>query len=460
MSKPAITKVRAFWQSKPPKAKEGELLCGLAHDVKINSEALEQFCFRQLTEEEEELVLLTGLVAFTDRSVRRLVANGWTRSLQITMPVKDPEFWNRHAVTSTLVDALRFLSGDDWTFEFAKRTGRIPKPKQAELALGDGKFVVMPFSNGLDSFSQSRLFSVQVPGSSAIHLTAWNRSLSGGRDWVTESGGNRYRRVSLPVRLATDAHPDQTFRTRSFMFSTLAGLASAMSNAKVILIPEAGQGALGPSLITVGHESPHRGSHPKFSRLMSAFFQAFWGKPIRIEHPHVWKTKGEVLQELKSRGLEAGYKDTTSCARDQRVTSTERRKKIQCGICSGCLLRRMSLFSANLEDSPSNYFWDDLTAPSLEKALCADARRKVSPNDRDIAVHSILAMEELARQADVASDHPRLQHALVDAGGILPTQSGTSHELQNLLVNHKREWRLFTDTLGSASWISQQIRQM
>jgi 7-cyano-7-deazaguanine synthase in queuosine biosynthesis len=455
-----ITRVRAVSPGKSGKVKAGEVVCRLGDDVKINAATLELFCFKQLSEKEEDLVSLAGVVAFADRSVRRLVARGWRRNLHIVMPVKHPELWNGYALRTSLVDALHFLTGDAWSFEFVKKTGRSGKLKQAEFALGKGKFVVMPFSNGLDSFSQSRLLSKECPGVSAIRLTAWNRGLAGGRDWVTENG-IRYRRVSLPVSLAAGSHPEQTFRTRSFMFSTLAGLASAMADAESIVIPEAGQGSLGPSLVPVGQESPHRGSHPKFSRLMSEFFRAFWGKPVEIRHPQLWRTKGEVLSLLRTNGLEQGWDSTSSCSRDQRVTPTARHKRIQCGLCSGCLLRRMSLFSAGFTEPSSTYYFEDLSASTLEKVLCSDARRSVSGNDRDIAVHAVLAMEELASQADLPNDDPKFLRALADAEG--DSQKGntvTQNPVVRLVHAHRKEWRAFVEALGAGSWISQQIGQV
>jgi 7-cyano-7-deazaguanine synthase in queuosine biosynthesis len=455
-----ITRIRAIFPGKSSKPKPGELLCRLGHDVIINMAALEMFCFKQLSEQEEDLVSLAGVIAFADRSVRRLIVNGWRRTLHIVMPVKKTEHWNQYALTTSLVDALHFLTGDTWSFEFVKRTGRSGKLKQAEFALGAGKFVVMPYSNGLDSFSQSRLLPKEIPGISAIRLTAWNRGLSGRRDWVTELNGVRYRRVSLPVTVAAGSHPEQTFRTRSFMFSTLAGLAAAMADAEAIVIPEAGQGSLGPSLVPVGQESPHRGSHPKFSQFMMTFFQAFWGKPVAIRHPQLWRTKGEVLGLLRTNGIEAGWESTSSCSRDQRFTSTARKKRIQCGLCSGCLLRRMSLFSAGLTESSSNYYWEDLSASSLEKVVCSDARRQISDNDRDIAVHAVLSMEELARQGDLPANDSRIEKAFVDAVGDLQKQdSEIENPLVRLLSAHKNEWRAYTGSLGANSWINHQISQ-
>jgi len=427
-------------------------------DVSLRPNVLEEFCFKSISVWEEELVFLAGTVAFADRAVHRRAARGWCRVLNIVMPVSEPRFWSRPEITGTLVEALCYLTGDAWSFDFIKRGGRLPRLNQSELDLGQGEFVVMPFSNGLDSFAESRLLRLQRPTVSPIRVTAWNRSLAGSRTWVTGADGLRYRRIAIPVKIATDGDADQTFRTRSFLFSVLAGLASHMADANSIIIPEAGQGALGPSLVPVGAESPLRGSHPGFSRRMMAFFQAFWGKPILIEHPHLWRTKGEVLAMLKEKNVHLGWDKTRSCSRDQRVLQIERRKLIHCGICSGCLLRRVAVASAGLDEPADHYMWSNLGAPSLEESLCADARRTTRLNDRDIAVHAVMAMEDLARLADQPETHSRFENALFDAFGDDTQQLAEGAKaLHRLLSAHQTEWRAFTRKLGPGSWVNQQI---
>jgi hypothetical protein len=456
---PSAVFVRAIFPGEAKVEDSNILQCRFGVDAFVNAGALERFCFKRMTVREEELTSLTAVVAFADRSVRRRANTGWARSLHVVMPVSDPKFWQNPKVSGRLVDVLRFLSGDDWSFEFIRRRGRIPSLSQVELPLGDGQFIVMPFSGGLDSFAQARLLHADHPAISTLRLTAWNRGLGGDRDWVLGADGSRSRRVALPVDIQPPGGAEPTYRTRSFIFSVLAGLAGYMSGARKLVIPEAGQGSWGPTLVPVGAESPHRGSHPGFSRRMELFLEAVWGVHIDIEHPQQWKTKGQVLAELKKRGLLTGWEKTRSCSRDQRHLPVERRIKLHCGICAGCLLRRLSAHTAGLEEPVSNYMWEDLTAPTLDRALCKDARRTTSPNDVDIAVHAMLAMEELARAAKDHASSLRFESALIDAYGEDDKESlkkGSEH-LSQLLLQHNKEWKAFTQQLGAHSWINQQI---
>ena len=406
--------IRSVFPGEPSRVGKHSIRCRIGIDVRLYPDALEAFCFKTIDVRDEELVFLAGVIAFADRSVRRRAGDGWRRKIHVVVPVEDPRAWSQSEIVDSLIDALQYLTGDQWSFSFLKRVGRMPKVAQGELDLGQGEFVVMPFSNGLDSFAQSRLSRAEFPQYSPIRVTAWNRGLSGGRDWVVEADGSRWRRVAVPIRVAINGAADQTYRTRSFLFSVLAGLASHMSGAESIIVPEAGQGSLGPSLLPLGAESPHRGSHPGFSRRMMKFFEAFWSAPMKIEHPQLWRTKGEVLSLLKKKDLHAGWDKTRSCSRDQRHVHTKRHTLLHCGICSGCILRRLAVFSAELTEPASNYVWSDLSAESLEKSLCSDASRPTTRNDRDIAVHAIMAMEDLARQADLDVNHVRFQTTLFD----------------------------------------------
>jgi 7-cyano-7-deazaguanine synthase in queuosine biosynthesis len=310
----------------------------------------------------------------------------------------------------------------------------------------------------LDSFAQSQLLKLDGSSATPIRLTAWNRSLAGNRDWILEADGTRHRRVSVPIKVAANTHAEQTFRTRSFIFCVLAGLASYLAEAESVIIPEAGQGSLGPSIVPLGAESPHRGSHPGFTRRMAEFFAAFWKKEIRILHPQLWRTKGEVLALLKTNRLLNGWDATRSCSRDQRVIRTERHVLLQCGICSGCLLRRLSVTAAALSEPADGYLWSDLGAKSLDEALCADARRNTTANDYDIAVHSVLAMEELARKAGQPAEDPALQSTIFDAYGNNSSERANGMiQLTRLLSAHGSEWATFTRKFASASWLNQQI---
>lgn len=452
----APVQVRACFRKRSRRARSCEILCLIGHDVRVSTERLEAFCFKESNEEDKELVYLAGVVAFADRTIRRHRSKGWRRYIHVVMPVGNPAHWDRPSVISSLQDALGYLTGDAWRFEFEQRTEALPKLKQQDLDLGDTNTVVVPFSNGMDSFAQSKLLAADGFDGTPIRITAANSGIAGDRDWVNGEKSVRYRRVSLPFKIATSNHAEPTYRSRTFAFAAMAGLAAHLAGSSCIVVPEAGQGSFGPSLVPVGGESPHRGSHPGFSRRMTTLFYALWGRSIPFKHPQLWRTKGEVLRRLKDLNLHDGWDSTHSCSQGPRQIHTARHKLIHCGLCSGCLLRRVSVFTAGLTEPDDFYFWKDLGAPSLKAAICEDAQRPPTKNDLDIAVHAVMAMESLARAADASSDNLMFKQNLFEAF-VSSELVEAEIELRRLINAHRDEWRAFTATLGRNAWINQQI---
>src|ERR1019366_4182651 len=225
--------LRVFYPKENISTRNGQIPCVISRDVEIDIEALENYCFQRVSQTEYELALLAGVVAFADRAFRRKHSQGWARRIEIIMPVGEPEFWNK--TKSALHDALDYLTGDCWNIEFVSRRVQLDQLKQDILSLGGGRFVVIPYSNGLDSYAQSQLLKLEN-GISPIRITAWNRSITGRREWIAEPDGTKYRRVSIPVKYATDSHPEPSYRTRSFVFCVFTGVAAHLSKAEAIQI--------------------------------------------------------------------------------------------------------------------------------------------------------------------------------------------------------------------------------
>jgi 7-cyano-7-deazaguanine synthase in queuosine biosynthesis len=450
-------RLRVFSPKERISIRRGEVACVIGKHVEIDTEALENYCFQRVTRRECELALLAGIVAFADRTFRRKLSEGWARRIEIIIPVGEPDFWNR--TKHHLHEALEYLTGDCWEINFESQRVQFDELKQDILSLGSGKFIVVPYSNGLDSYAQSQLLKLRhdiFP----IRITAKNQNIAGSRDWITEVNGTKYRRISIPVKFQTDPHPEPTYRTRTFVFNVFAGLAAHLSKAEAIFIPENGQGALGPSLVPFGSESPQRGSHPGFTRRMSQFFNSIWEDPIKIEHPQIWQTKGEVLQKLKKENLLGNWQTTRSCPRDQRNVNLNH-KAVQCGICSGCMLRRMSIFSAGLVESDDTYLWQDLSANSLQSSMHPSAGRETTNNDSDIARHAIIALAELAQMADAPVDDPIIaQNTFEICGDIGKNYQQVSAQLQRLLNTHKSEWMKFVDSCGKSSWVYADVQDL
>ena len=80
--------------------------------------------------------------------------------------------------------------------------------------------------------------------------------------------------------------------------------------------------------------------------MAEALFESILGESIHIENPYMFATKAEMCRSLLATGLAGLVRETVSCdGYPQRVPN-----QAQCGICTSCVLRRQSLFSAGLTD--------------------------------------------------------------------------------------------------------------
>jgi hypothetical protein len=418
--------------------------------VQVDAEALEDYCFQLLSDHEYELAILAGVIAFADRSVRRLHSEGWARRIEIVMPVRRPDEWQ--ASSAVLHELLQFLTGDHWQVTFTSRHGVWGNTRQDIFPLGNGTFVVVPYSNGLDSFAQSQVLKLESSGVTPIRITAWNRGLAGQRDWRTDPDGTKYRRVSIPIRISTDNHPEPSYRTRSFLFNVFAGIAAHLAHAECVIIPENGQGSLGPSIVPFGAESPQRGSHPGFTRRMGEFLGLVLGAPVHFQHPQLWRTKGEVLRILKREKLLGDWPATTSCPRDRRDVSLIG-KTVHCGVCAGCLLRRTAAYVNGLVEPENTYLWRDLEGATLADAIHPGSDRETRANDIDIANHGVLVMTELANWADSPGDDPLVSQCAFEISGA-ESMTAALANLKRLLWAHKEEWHHFRNHFGPNSWIN------
>jgi 7-cyano-7-deazaguanine synthase in queuosine biosynthesis len=138
--------------------------------------------------------------------------------------------------------------------------------------------------------------------------------------------------------------PEQTYRSRPFVFFSFAGIGAFVSNAEAVVIGETGQGALGPAMIRYADEWPFRSTHPGFLSRLSRYLSLAFGKEIAFRAPQLWHTKGEVLRKLVDEGLSRGWDETKSCS----VRPNDRHGAPVCGICGGCVLRSLAISSAQI----------------------------------------------------------------------------------------------------------------
>src|ERR1017187_1577070 len=255
--------------------------CTVDRDLIIKPEVLGLYCVKPLEPRIYDLVLITGAVAFADRVVQRKTRTRWCRELGVVVPTSDPDFWKREIIVKVLTETLQLLTGDLWTFHFTRTRKKPNIDAQASFPFEGRRCVVIPFSDGLDSFAAARLALQHEPNIGVIKVTTGS-----GPD---ARGSSEQHQVSIPfsrqgsrIRLR-----ETSYRSRGFVFGVMAGIAANLLEADRIIIPESGQSALGPWLNPVGNEAPDVRTHPFFTASLSRFLMSVFGGQIKHEHPQL-----------------------------------------------------------------------------------------------------------------------------------------------------------------------------
>ncbi len=430
--------------------KYAQFRCELGKDIIISPELLQDYCAKLITPVEQDLVIIAASVAFADRLVRRQHSNGWSRDLLLTVPVSDPNLWSRTTLTTTLYDALEYVTGDRWEFDFVRDCDQSLVKGQSSLDFTSENYVVLPFSDGLDSFLQWQLLRKEDSKSKILRVHTKSRASNKARNVLIDAQGDSSdQRLGMPVSFSLGEHLEPTYRSRTFLFFAIAALAAHKSGTNRVVVGENGVGALGPSMLPFGDECPHRTTHPAFTRRLANFINIALGCNIAFEHPQVFRTKGQVLSYAISSGI-SGWESTHSCTRGPR----NRLDKKPCGVCGGCLLRRTAIHSARVNDS-ATYFWDNLSGIELDDCRSDKTGRLATKTDLDIAKHGIFDMTEFSLLGGTGVSDEVFQRAAWE----FKEERGThldevKSKIQSLAANHAKEWTDFRNQFGPNGFIN------
>ncbi len=438
----------------------GSIGCHLGQALELSHRQLEAYCVRQLEPVDIDLLVTGGLLAFADRSVTRRRASGWARQLTVRVPVLDLDRWSNPEVSKALVKCLRSLTGDVWHLKFQQRShgsvdGRLLSFKQERESPG----VVLPYSDGLDSFAGFRLHNNSNEKVWLVTMEHGSRVGVGSRRTQQEWSG-KHHALQVPLHFRGLDHPEQTFRTRAFLFLISAAVACRLTGANRIAIAENGQGAIGPWLVPVGNEHPYSSSHPRFTRSLRSFLKTLWdGWAPRFDHPNLWRVKSSLLRELKKRNLLSGWHETNSCSRNiQRDKGGN--SPAACGLCGGCLLRRVSAAAAGVHD-PTEYFFADLSRSTIESMVTCQPKRPVGSNDTDHCAHAVLNMGNFAAVAKWPRSHSSWQQGVFDLSrSVGDAPAVVEEDLKSLVLQHRDDWHSFLRQLPAESWIAQSAQEV
>jgi len=421
--------------------------CRIGHHVKFTTDKLESYCVASWQPVVFDALLVAAAVEFADRSLKR-PALSWQRELRLVIPVHEPARWSEPHVADTLHDALDFLTGDHWRIEFTPRVMAFAQPRQQHFNLPSNVDAVIPYSDGMDSRCVSGLLD-RTLGDRLIRVRLGSHI----RD-ARELSKQLQPFTSVPYRVYSWER-ESTARSRGFKFALISGLAAYLTKARRVLVPESGQGALGPALITVGQGYADYRSHPLFTTRMEKFLRAVLGYTVMFDFTQLWQTKAETLRDFTALGKSGeSWAQTWSCWQQTRQVSVSGKKR-QCGICAACLLRRMSVHVAGLKEPPETYVWENLGAATFEAGAAASfPKSKKTKAMREYAIAGALHLDHLAQLRHSPSSAGMLDLFSFQLAESLGTEEAETHgKLDRLLTQHETEWKAFMGSLGSNSFL-------
>jgi len=421
--------------------------CRIGEHLQLETDNLASYFFAKWEPIVFDLLLLAAAVEFCDK-VKKRPKLAWGRSIHLRLPVHEVSAWQKASVGEELIRALELLTGDRWQIEFVQRRTVAPAPQQGMLPLED-KVAVIPFSEGLDSRAVAGLMSQEL-GARLVRVRLGTKAT----DRQKDDQGRVMPFTTVPYKVSSGAlrFPEPSARSRGFKFAILSGIAAYLANVRRVIVPESGQGALGPSLVTVGQSHDDFRNHPVFTSQMSSFLRTLIGVTITYEFPRLWFTKGQTLQAYTALSGSRDWKTTRSCWQDNRHASVEGKRR-QCGICAACMLRRLSVHAAGLEEDEGIYLWEDLGAESLDAAAPAGLKR-IETAQRHYALAGTLHLDHLAwlKQSPLGASVIRA-NVLRLAESLKKPTAEVQNNLDSLLSQHQKEWKSFVTSLPPASFV-------
>jgi 7-cyano-7-deazaguanine synthase in queuosine biosynthesis len=419
------------------KARGNREIARIGSEITFDPKVLDTYHYSGWKSAHHDLLVICAAAEYADRRCARRIGQ-WARSFKLTIPVREPALWQRSEVTLSLIDTLRHLTGDDWDFAFTPSVAKDESfARQRSLDFGNSKQFVIAYSDGLDSRSVSGIHSV---GDAAIRVRVTKNK---GRIKSSEAPFDL-----IPFSVKVPSSPESSVRSRGFKFASVTAIAAQISNVKRIVVPESGQGALGPALLPLHNIYADYRNHPTFFRKMERFIRLALQYELSYEQPRLWHTKGQTIFEFISQPGQSAQSlsDTRSCWQQRWNTRSEGKLR-QCGLCAACLLRRMSLHAAGVKETDDTYIFSDLSA-SKHKGSAQQTSRTMLEYGSVGARH----LHQLANLAEVPDAQLR-GHSYELARVLSIPEEETLLNLKRLLTQHSKEWREFVNSQGPASFL-------
>jgi hypothetical protein len=344
---------------------------------------------------------------------RASTADGWTRDLQISVPLADQAWPGARADVERM---LNFLTGDRWTVQVVDVA-----PRRMSILQPHGDVACL-LSGGLDSLCGAIDLLAGDPALKVVLVgskdsgTSASRQIDLGEELVATFPGRveqqrtraTFRRPSPSQERQLPAERENTSRSRSLYFIAEGLARAALLGPNVPLyVPENGvigiNVPISPS--RVGSLST-RTTHPFFLSMLRRVLDHVGIRNL-IRNPYRLSTKGEALAQSRNLALLRRLAPmSVSCAHPSALRY--RGCAGPCGYCYPCLIRRASLHAIGA-DGPAGYCIDVLSEPGFVHArsetnaslLAVLSQLRRQPNRTDVLRTGPVDPDEIAAFAAV-----------------------------------------------------------
>ena len=313
---------------------------------------------------ERDLLRVMGSILAADRlsprrgiGLRRAVRDlSWQRTIHLRVAVEDPTRWA--GMSSRLASLLYFMTDDTWelSFEAADRPALQESLPHAEI---ERPTEIALFSGGLDSVAGTFVRS-RARGGTFLAVSACGNDVRGRAQTAALQG---LRGLGVNIQSLKLAHQlrdtnrsrnrmEASQRTRGLLFLAMGAVTASHLSLPTFSVYESGVGGINlpMSSARVGAQGT-KAMHPRTLALFDVLLLSVLDRSVRVVAPFFLHTKGELCREAGAAiATLAGL--TMSCDEGEghKPDSME-----HCGVCTSCLFRRISLFSAVLRDDPTRY---------------------------------------------------------------------------------------------------------
>ena len=237
----------------------------------------------------------------------------WARSFEFRIRVRDQVFWSQDSVKHKLAEALTFITGDrhfTCIFQSGHHTPATSLFDREEFRIESRQRTsILLFSGGLDSLagaieqletSDDQVCLISHRSQPGIMHTQDGLVRALRQQPRYEGRINHYRFL---CQLTGGRAPEESQRTRAFLYTAIAfALCRALSQDE-FFVHENGVTSLNFSRREdLANARASRTTHPRTLALLQSLFSEIANRPIRINAPFVWHTKGDVFRKLRSFG--------------------------------------------------------------------------------------------------------------------------------------------------------------